>query len=499
MSALKNRACFKPHPLPLGAEMGLTLAFMVMAAVLLSSMVLVIHNQQQRLAQEQQHAQRLLSLLCQIPPAQIPDTIGQLLPAKAHLWRFDAQKRIIQGPDPATGLNPRRQDLPLARHITVSWQGQPHPLWLWLEERPGFYISAPSRSQPGHSLQLYWNLASLQQQSRRQLGLATFYSLAFGAVIWLLGYWLLWRHVLRPVSALTRGTQTLQETGSLPQSLAEEGPKELASLAQHFNAMAHTLQANRHRIEQQLQELQQLYQQQQQRQQELIRAGRLAATGQLAAGMAHELGNPLSAVSGYLEILQQRAATSQEQEIAAGALQQCQRMDGLLRELLDFARPQPQQAPCHNINATIEQSLAMLRHQGLCHQRQLQSQLAATSAALALDCPRLEQILVNLLLNACQATDPANGIITVHSQAQDNGLQLTISDNGCGMDAATLELIWDPFFTRKDHGQGLGLAVCAQLVASCGGHIDAASEPGQGSTFTLWLPWATDLSNTAEP
>ncbi|MBL8745750.1 MAG: sensor histidine kinase [Phycisphaerae bacterium] len=222
----------------------------------------------------------------------------------------------------------------------------------------------------------------------------------------------------------------------------------------------------------------------------LRHADRLATIGQLAAGVAHELNEPLGNVLGFAQLaLKAQEVPAQVRadlnRIADAAL----RGREIIRKLLVFARQAPASKQPTNLNGVVEEAMFLLEagceNPGVRFNRELGAGLPDIEA----DPVQIRQVVTNLVINAMQAIR-ADGAVTVRTAADDDGVVLTVEDTGSGMTPGVLRRVFDPFFTTKEVGQGtgLGLAVVQGIVAGHGGTIDVQSEPSRGSVFRVRLP-----------
>ena len=257
--------------------------------------------------------------------------------------------------------------------------------------------------------------------------------------------------------------------------IAEEGPKEFAALASAFNQMTVSLANQREQI---------------------IRTEKLASVGQLAAGVAHEIGNPLAAILGYVDILRADAAgkgempTAERQDALDRVKAETQRIHRIIRELLEFSRPSHEEPVATDPLRVVESSQALLAPQARFRDVRVVTTGGETWPQVLVSPGRLVQVLVNLLLNAADAM-AGKGTIVVACQDADGKAVLTIADEGPGVAAENRRKIFDPFFTTKPVGQGtgLGLSVSRSIVESFGGTLELApAVAGQGAKFVLTLP-----------
>ncbi|HAM59752.1 MAG TPA: hypothetical protein DCQ64_31815 [Candidatus Rokubacteria bacterium] len=222
-------------------------------------------------------------------------------------------------------------------------------------------------------------------------------------------------------------------------------------------------------------------------QEQLLRSDRLATVGELAAGLAHELRNPLAGISGALHVLGSRWARGDDRAALLADVQaQISRMNRTLTELLQHARPVTPERIAVEINGLLEQSLQFLPRGDI----QIVRRLDGSLPAVYVDPSLLHQAFLNILVNARQAM-PQGGRLTLETRVPPAGelaVEVRISDTGGGIAAEHLPRIFQPFFTTKAQGTGLGLAIAARVVEQHGGRITVESSVGKGTTFTIALP-----------
>lgn len=224
-----------------------------------------------------------------------------------------------------------------------------------------------------------------------------------------------------------------------------------------------------------------------QQQERLIRSDRLATVGELAAGLAHELRNPLAGMSGALHVLATQLDDDPERRALLADVQaQIGRMNRTLTGLLHHARPVAPERTAVDVNDLLEQSLRFIPRANIEIVRRFDSSLPL----LCVDPNLVHQAFINILVNARQAM-PNGGRLTVQTRYRNGAshvVEVSIADTGVGIDAAHARRIFDPFYTTKPQGTGLGLAIAARVIEQHGGRIDVESAPGCGATFTLTLP-----------
>ncbi len=220
----------------------------------------------------------------------------------------------------------------------------------------------------------------------------------------------------------------------------------------------------------------------------MVRNEKLATAGALATGVAHEVNNPLAAISSLVQSLLTRAKEERQRETLRLILAQITRISGVLRDLMDFARPKAPELKPTDLNQVILKSLKLARFDKRFKQLAVTTALAGDLPSLQLDADRMQQVFLNLLLNARDAIDESAsaGQISITTSRADDEVRAEIADNGSGIPAENLGRIFDPFFSTKPRGQGtgLGLAVSHSIVTAHGGRISVSSDKA-GTTFIL--------------
>lgn len=332
------------------------------------------------------------------------------------------------------------------------------------------------------------SLVDLDQRLYKGRNLILAYAAGYGLLLTGFGIFLLNRTVVRPVQRLQVATETVA-SGELEGQIPTDGPREIANLANAFNRMTDALRQSRLKTEETILELKQANGDLRSAQHEVVQAAKLASVGHLAAGMAHEIGNPLGAVIGYLELLRQMTDDAGAKDLIQRSLAETSRIDRLIRELLDYSRPGSGDVAVHDPAEIVREVAALLQHQGSLENRTVQIDQATDLPGVKCERDKMFQVLINLLLNAVDATDQG-GRIRISSRAASGRVQVNIEDDGCGMSPDVQQHLFDPFFTTKapDRGRGLGLAVCHRIIEELGGKILVESTEGEGTAFTLDLP-----------
>lgn len=220
------------------------------------------------------------------------------------------------------------------------------------------------------------------------------------------------------------------------------------------------------------------------------RQARLSALGEMAAGVAHEIRNPLSSIKGLATYLGGKFSKEAPEHLAARTLsEEVDRLNRVVSELLDFARPGEFSLQPGDITPVIERAIRLVQNDAANKHLSLVFLPCGPLPEVEHNADRLAQCLLNLVINAIQAT-PEGGTISVAVRVANMGTKLAVSvaDNGSGIDKQNLSEIFTPYFTTKPSGTGLGLAIVHQIIEKHRGEITVESDPGSGSVFTLWLP-----------
>jgi signal transduction histidine kinase len=224
----------------------------------------------------------------------------------------------------------------------------------------------------------------------------------------------------------------------------------------------------------------------------------MASIGLLAAGMAHEIGTPLASIMGYAELIAgEPSDSSTNQEYAGRISSDCNRIDRIVRGLLDFSRTRGSVVEQFDISRLVAATTEMLEQQGAFKGITVSTRCDEHLPSASADPHQLQQVLINLLLNSRDAVPPDGKVlIRVKRPVRDagtwrpDGVLVEVLDNGSGISEEHLGRIFDPFFTTKPPGRGtgLGLAISARIIEGFGGRITVKSKPGNGTCFSIWLP-----------
>ena len=356
-------------------------------------------------------------------------------------------------------------------------------------------------------------------------------------VLVVFGSFLLSRVLVKPLKDLVRLTQKISD-GDFNQTIEVTSTNEIGQLITSFNRMIKRLKENQENIKMHLESLELANRKLKQAQEELIRTEKLASIGRFAAGVAHEVGNPLGSILGYTSILAREEVTREETlDYLKRIEKEIERINRIVKELLNFARPSRLEIQEVEINRVIEDTLSLLSYQKSFKNIETRLTFQPNLPMIKGNESQLSQIFINIILNAIDAM-PDGGVLGIEtvdcvvgserrddlehpyfSRRKDDPLEtdyyhlrspnpfsilftkfskgdqlikVKISDTGIGIKKEDLEKIFDPFFTTKDpdKGTGLGLSISLRIIESLGGEVKVRSEEGKGSAFEVYFPVA---------
>ena len=354
-------------------------------------------------------------------------------------------------------------------------------------------------------------------------------------VLIVFGSFLLSRVIVNPIKNLVNITGRIRD-GDFDQKIDITAKNEIGQLMQSFNLMAEKLGENKRRLEDHIHNLEITNKRLKRAQEELLISEKLASIGRLAAGVAHEVGNPLGAILGYTKILQEGMDNREEGLSYLRRIEtEIDRINHIVKGLLDFSRPTKFEIQELDVNTIIKNTISLLSHQKSFKQMKTKIDLEPKLSPIRADESQLQQVLINLFLNAADAM-PDGGTLSVKTDETevrgdmrggleamfprrrksdpeksdyshlrkfkpipliydrysegDRLVRINISDTGCGIKKGDLQKIFDPFFTTKppDKGTGLGLSISLRIIEFFNGEIKVESQVGRGSTFTILLP-----------
>ncbi len=346
------------------------------------------------------------------------------------------------------------------------------------------------------------------------------------ALVLVVGNHLLKRLILRPLTQAVEAAAAIAD-GDYARRIPEGRTREMAGLSRALNRLTDQLLQNQMRLAENIRSLDETNRLLNETQRELVQVEKMASIGRLAAGIAHEIGNPLGAMIGYASVLRRRGA---DPTMLDGIDREAARIDRIVRELLDYARPGTAPREEVNVNRSIERVISLLQAQGGLARVTVELDLDEGVPGVEANPHRLDQIFLNIIHNADAAMD-SEGTLHVRTQVDSHShdrpapvrraddppgvdyshlrrlgtgglhdlnsldadqpiVRVCITDTGPGIESEYLDAVFDPFFTTKAPGEGtgLGLAIVSATMAELGGRVEVTSVAGEGTTFHLLFP-----------
>ena len=274
------------------------------------------------------------------------------------------------------------------------------------------------------------------------------------------------KNLTEPIKDLVGFTAKVAE-GNLDEQCEIKTHDEIGDLALAFNQMTRNLQRSRDK---------------------LIQAERLATAGKMSASFAHEIRNPLSSMRMLSQLLMQKQEMAAEhRQSLQYILEEIERIDTIVKGLMDFARPSTLNLAQQPLEPTLQAVLSLMEANLTHHQIQLVLESAPDLPDFQFDSDKIKQAFMNVLLNAMEAM-PQGGTLTVATLKLEDGVSIKVADMGVGIPETDIEHLFEPFFSRKDKGTGLGLANVKRILEEHGGTVEIESTLGKGTTVSMWLP-----------
>ncbi|MBW2028880.1 MAG: HAMP domain-containing protein [Deltaproteobacteria bacterium] len=381
---------------------------------------------------------------------------------------------------------------------------------IWLNNRE-MRISSPLSYQgkPIGGVSLNGSLIPIYEALRRSQKILLLYIVIDTIVLALVGIYLLSRLVVKPIHRLLKITAEYKEGEFLP-SLSEASRDEIGELSKSLNNMLKRLDENKQELKAHIFSLEKANRELKQAQSEIIKSEKLASVGRLAAGIAHEIGNPIGIILGYLELINRGQVTEEEKEDFFKRMEtEISRVNQIIKKLLDFSRLSSGMMRETSVHDVIHQTIDILAPQPMMDDINIQEELKATQDIVWCDPNELQQVFLNIVMNAVDtlevkrlsAGDDPEKTLLLRSANRDDAIEVRVEDNGCGIPEQDLSHIFDPFYTTKEPGKGtgLGLAVCYRIVEGIGGRIMAESTLGKGTAIIITLPLKDGGGNQTRP
>jgi two-component system NtrC family sensor kinase len=347
------------------------------------------------------------------------------------------------------------------------------------------------------------NYESLRHSERITL----LYILSSTILLVFFGMYLLSRLVIKPIHHLLRITDTFKEGESLP-VLSDADRNEIGQLYHSLDMMLTRLEENKRELKAHVSSLEEANLELQRAQAEILRSEKLASVGRLATGVAHEIGNPIGIILGYLELLKRKDLSPGEIEDFLERIEsEVGRINHIIRQLLDFSRTSGRDERPVHVHDLIMETVDIMNPQPMMAHVEVRCSFKALDDTVWADPNRLQQVFLNIIMNAADAmeegrlskTGALQGLLTITSDSGSEMVEIRFTDTGPGIPGEAIGRIFDPFYTTKEPGKGtgLGLSVCYRIIEELGGKIHAESPPGEGTTVVISIPsYSSEMTGT---
>jgi two-component system, NtrC family, sensor kinase len=392
-----------------------------------------------------------------------------------------------------------RMGLAAARHSLITGQtavrfsGQTWGV-LW-PAHDKVTITVPVTEQKGllGSIAVWSDLRPVYRKIRRSEKLILIYILLNTLVLISVGLYLLSRTVVNPVNRLLRLTETFEEGESLP-LFPDVSENEIGQLNRALNLMLTRLDENKKELQAHILSLEQANAEIRKTQEELIMSEKLASVGRLATGIAHEIGNPMGIILGYMDLLKRGDLSPDERrDFLERAESEITRISDIIRQLLDFSRPAGGERDRVRLHELLHATIRILKPQPLMSNIQLDIAFDASRDTIWADPNQVQQVFLNIMMNAADAMSKEKRL-TIETSNTEDTIRIRFKDTGSGIPEEDLGRIFDPFYTTKPPGKGtgLGLSVSHTIVRNLGGIIRAENNRGPGATLTIEMPLCSE-------
>jgi len=382
--------------------------------------------------------------------------------------------------------------------LSINYSGSSWGVF-WLNKKD-ISISAPlvidGRALGGITVSS--SLDSVYQILRKSEKVILFYILLDTIILATVGIYLLSRIVVKPIYKLLKMTEEYKDGDIIP-SFTETPRNEIGNLSRSLSVMLKRLDENKGELKAHISSLEKANIELKQAQNEIIRSEKLVSVGRLAAGIAHEIGNPIGIILGYLELIRKGDISDEEEKDFLNRVEsEITRINLIIKQLLDFSRPSSRKQEKNHIHDLIMDTISMLKPQPMMEEISILFELQATRDTVLADPNELKQVFLNIIMNAADILVGGNSMgdkaqekgLTIKSKDTDDAIEIRFTDNGPGISEEELGRIFDPFYTTKEPGKGtgLGLSVCYRIIEGQGGTISAESPEGEGTTVIINFP-----------
>jgi signal transduction histidine kinase len=351
---------------------------------------------------------------------------------------------------------------------------------------------------PLGSITICSHLTETYQILRKSEKIVLIYIFLNTIILIMVGIYLLSRTVVNPIHKILKTTEAFRE-GEAFNLMTETSQNEIGQLSRSLNSMLKRLEENKEELRSHISSLESANQEIKEAQEKIIRSEKLASVGRLASGVAHEIGNPIGIILGYIELVKKGDLTDEEAQDSLNRVEsELIRVSRIIRQLLDFSRPSGGEQKETKVHELVDETVNMLNPQPMMSNITIETNLSAANDCVWADPNQLQQVILNIIMNSADAmgesrdsgSQESENVLAIVSDNRGNNIELKFIDTGPGIPAEELTRIFDPFYTTKDPGKGtgLGLSVCNAIMEGLGGSINAESVLGKGTTIIMSMP-----------
>lgn len=495
-----------------GLKLGITgtIAILVTTAVVLGNIIVILFWHRSLVLAEVSHVRTMTALWGQLIIREKPvetvtvDDLGRVCEAVGKGCRgvafFNGASLL------ATDLDENDQSLVEVTQLAgrageeaIRFSGSAVGGFIFGGRRMVFAVPLELSGRQGLGMGMVVDMKSAYQLFREHQKIILAYMLLNILLLTVIGLFRMINLVVRPIERMVRISETYGPSGGL--SFITEGTgSELRQLSYSLNGMMARIEEDRKMLRQTIQSLEQANARLLETRTEMIRAEKLAAVGRLSAGLAHEIGNPIGIVQGYLELLAGGdIGEDDRRQFSSRAIAELQRISELIHRLLDFSRASTQKPEAVSVQQLLREVVEMFATQKSIPKTDLRLECPAGADVVVASGQELRQVFLNCLINAADSINDLGenypGRITVRCSLQPGTppmVRVAVADNGKGIEEQWLETIFDPFFSTKEPGKGtgLGLSVSHSILEAAGGRIRAENLAGGGAEIIIELPQA---------
>lgn len=334
---------------------------------------------------------------------------------------------------------------------------------------------------------VYQPLQFFEDTIRLSQKLTIMWTFLFVLIIIIFGFFLLSRTLVNPIEKLIQITKEIAKGKFSKDEDIDSNISEVNKLYDSLYSMYEEIEDKKNLLEKNIDQLEIANKELITAQKQLVASEKMASLGKLSAGVAHEIGNPMSSISGYTELLKSTTDDEKKKEYLEKITDESERINSIIKTLLDYARPKEKKLNISDLNEVIKKAVNILNSQGTLKSVDIKMDLCENKLNIKMDTNQMVQVFINLIINSVDALN-GSGKIELKTKMKDgNFAQAEIMDNGEGIPEKNLDKIFDPFFTTKSPGKGtgLGLSICQRIIHEFDGKITVESEAGKGTRFEI--------------